>query len=38
VQRSKRIAALLALCARLDELYSAASESAFTAAELSIER
>lgn len=34
----QRIAALLALGARLDELYSAASENAFTAADLDIPR
>jgi hypothetical protein len=34
----QRIAALLTLGERLDELYSAASEGAFTAAELGIER
>ena len=34
----QRIAALLSLSPRLDELYSAASENAFTAIELSIER
>ncbi len=34
----QRIAALLALSGRLDELYSAASENAFTAADLGIER
>lgn len=34
----KRAAALLALSARLDELCSSASENAFTAADLGIER
>lgn len=34
----QRIAALLALSTRLDELYSSASEIAFTAGELGIER
>ena len=34
----QRIAALLALSPKLDELYSAAAENAFTATELAIER
>ncbi len=34
----QRIAAILALAARLDELYSSASENAFTASELGVVR
>ena len=34
----QRVAAILAFGSRLDELYSAAAENAFTAADLGIER